>query len=411
MRVAVPTRKVELGLDLSAQGGPFFKFDDAVQGVFDNPTYLLGGSLFYDVTSYVQALSTNRGRSRELDRYNTGSASVTFTNQTRAFDPSYTASPFWPSIQPRREMRITVGGSAVYYGLVDDWNLDYQIDGASTAGAVCVDGFAILAKQNLTAFTATAGQTTGARIGTVLSRSEVAWPATLRNLDAGQQTLQGDVVAQDTNVLTYLQLVEQSEPGSFFMSAAGSATFKDRNTAAVVGVATFADDGSGIGYTTLEVVYGTELLYNRVNVTREGGEVQTADYAPSQDQYSISTLDESGLLIDTDANALTLANYLLGKYQQPELRFDQITIEMAALSESEQAIVLALELTSVVTVKFTPNKVGAQVLQKCQVIGIAHDMRIDAHRVTLKLAQTDGKVAFVFDSAAYGVLDNATIGF
>lgn len=409
--MALPTRKVELGLDLSAQGGPFFKLDDSVQGVLDNQTYLLGGSLFYDVTSYVKSLSTSRGRSRELDRFNTGTASITFTNQTRAFDPSYTASPFWPSIQPRREIRITIGGSAVYYGLVDDWNLDYQVGGESTAGAVCVDGFAILAKQNLTAFTATAGQTTGQRIGTVLARSEVAWPSTLLNLDAGQQTLQGDVVAQDTNVLTYLQLVEASEPGSFFISAAGSATFEDRNTAAVVGTATFADDGSGIPYTGLEVVYGTELLYNRVNVTREGGVVQTANYTPSQDQYSISTLDETGLLMSSDADALALANYLLGKYQQPELRFDQLTVELSALTAAQQATILALELTNVVTVKFTPNNVGSQVSQKCQIIGIAHDARPDSHKVTLRLAQTDGKVAFVLDSTAYGVLNTSTLGF
>jgi hypothetical protein len=409
--VALPTRKVELGLDLSAQGGPFFKLNDQAQGVLDNTTYLLGGSLFYDVTSYVKTLTTDRGRSRELDRYNTGSASVTFTNQSRAFDPSYTSSPFWPSIQPRREMRITIGGSAVYYGLVDDWNLDYQINGESTAGAVCVDGFAILAKQNLSAFTAIAGQTTGARIGTVLARSEVAWPTALLSLDAGQQTLQADVVAQDTNVLTYLQLVEQSEPGSFFISAAGSATFKDRNTAAVVGTATFADDGSGIGYTDLQVVYGTELLYNRVNITRAGGTVQTANYTPSQDQYSISTLDEAGLLIDTDANALTLANYLLGRYQQPELRFDQLTVELSSLTTAQQATVLGLELTNVITVKFTPNKVGSQVSQRCQIIGIAHDARPDSHKVTLKLAQTDGKVAFVLNSTAYGVLDTSTLGF
>lgn len=407
----IPTLKVELGLDLSAQGGPFFKLDDSVQGVLDNTTYLLGGSLFYDVTSYVKSVSTNRGRSRELDRYATGAASITFTNQTRAFDPSYTASPFWPSIQPRREIRITSNGTPVYYGLVDDWNLDYQINGESTAGAVCVDGFAILAKQNLSAFTAVAGQTTGQRIGTVLSRSEVDWPSSLRAIDAGVQTLQADVVAQDTNVLQYLQLVEQTEPGSFFISAAGSATFRDRNVAAVVGTATFADDGSGIGYSALEVVYGTELLYNRVNITRNGGAVQTADYAPSQDQYSISTLDQSGLLMQTDADALTLAQYLLGRYQQPELRFDQLTIELSGLTTAQQATVLSLELTNVVTVKFTPNKVGTQVSQNCQIIGIAHDIRPDSHRVTLRLAQTDGKVAFVLDSAEFGVLDTSTLGF
>jgi hypothetical protein len=409
--VPTPTLTVELGLDLSAQGGPFFKLDDSVQGVLDGETFRLGGTLFYDVTDYVKNLSVSRGRSRELDKYQTGTCNLTFKNQDRRFDPSNTAGPYWPDIRPRREMRVSASGTPIFAGVVDDWSLSYDISGQSDAQASCVDGFALLAQRSIAAHTATA-QLSGARIGAVLSRPEVNWPSTLRALDAGVQALQADEVADDTDALGYLQLVEQSEPGSFFISTGGTATFKDRNTAAVVGAVTFSDaGGSAIPYTSINVQFGTENLYNKINITRLNGDVQTANYAPSQSEYGITTLDQTGLLMDTDANALALANYLLGRYQEPELRFEDITVELAALSTAHQASVLGLELTNVTTVTFTPNQTGTAITQRCQIIGINHDARPDSHRVTLRLAATDGKVAFVLDSDAYGVLDTSTLGF
>jgi hypothetical protein len=292
---------------------------------------------------------------------------------------------------------------------VDDWNLDYNVSGESDASATCIDGFGILSKQTLAAATATA-QTTGTRIAAVLAKPEVNWPLSLEAIDAGVQTLQADVIAQDENALSYLQLVELSEPGSFFISADGKATFKDRNTAAVVGSVTLSDDGTGIPYNEVQVAYGTELLYNRVVITRLGGVAQTANSTTSQATYGIAALDQSGLLVDTDANALTLASYLLGQYASPELRFDSVTIELSALSTANQNTLLGLDMTNVIVVKFQPNRTGTRISQNCEIIGIAHQIRPDSHRITFKLASTVG-IAFVLDSSSFGVLDSNILGF
>lgn len=213
--MATPTISVQLSLDASSYGNTFFVLDNATRGVLDGTTYKLGGEFYTDITAYVKDISISRGRSRELDRYAAGMANVTFKNQDRTFDPSYTSSTLYPNIVPRRPIRITANGSAVYTGYVDDWNLNYDISGQSDAAASCVDGFSILANQNLSASTATS-QASGARIAAVLAKSEVNWPLSLEAIDTGQQTLQADVITQDTNALTYLQLVEASEPGSFF---------------------------------------------------------------------------------------------------------------------------------------------------------------------------------------------------
>ena len=93
------------------------------------------GTAFYDVTSYTTSVTISRGLSRELDRFTTGSANLSFTNQTRAFDPFYTSSAFYPNIKPRKNMKVSTivsGSTAVQFtGLVEDWSLDYAVEGLS----------------------------------------------------------------------------------------------------------------------------------------------------------------------------------------------------------------------------------------------------------------------------------------
>ena len=407
--MSIPPLKVELGLNAISSNVSFFTLNDKTRGVLDNATYTLGGTVYFDVTSQVKSLTISRGRSRELDKFTTGQAQIVFTNQDRSFDPSNAASQYYPSITPRREIRITSGNVIQYVGLVDDWNLSYDVGGLSDAVATCVDAFAQLAKQTLNTFVATS-QKSGARIAAILARSEVAWPVVLETIDTGQQTLQADTIVQDTDALSYLQLVEASEPGSLFISKGGFVAFQDRNTAYSVSSVTFADDGSGVPYTNVGVVYGTELLFNRVSLTRLGGAAQTVTDATSITNYGVASLDEQGLLIVNDTDTAYIASYLLGRYSTPELRFEELTVEMSGLSTANQDLVLGVELADVVTVKFTPNQTGTQVASPCMVIGLGHDIRPDSHRVTIRLAQTTGRVAFVLNDATYGVLNTSTLG-
>jgi hypothetical protein len=171
--MAVPDTTVEIGFDVSGLGGPFFLLDDPVAGVLDNTDYLLGGELFYDVSEFVRSVSVRRGKSRQLDKYTAGVATIEFNNNNRTFDPENASSPYYGQIIPKRTVKVSTGGSAVFYGVVDDWNLNYDLSGLSTAGADCVDGFTQLAQGALSAHTAVS-QLTGARHNAVLNRSEVA---------------------------------------------------------------------------------------------------------------------------------------------------------------------------------------------------------------------------------------------
>ena len=408
--MAVPNTTVEIGFDLSSLGGPFFTLDDPVQGVLDNTEFTLGGTLFYDVSQFLLGVQVARGRSRELDRYNAGQTNVVLDNRARTFDPLYSSSPYAGQIVPHREIRIKSNGSAVFYGVIDDWNLNYSPTGDNTATAIASDGFTLLATQSLSAHTATS-QLTGARVNAVLNRSEVNWPASSRVVDTGNATLQADVVDDGTNVLEYLQLIELSEPGNVFIGKDGYFNFQDRSVAvSSSAVTTFADDGSGIDFNNLQVVYGSEQLYNRIVITRANGTAQVSEDTDSQNQYGISTLNQDNLLLSTDAQSLQLADFLLGRYSEPEYRFESLEIEMANLSTAQQNEILGLELTQVVRVKFTPNNIGTAIDKYAQITGITHRTNSISHSVTIGLSTLD-YASFVLDDSVFGLLDSGYLGF
>jgi predicted RecA/RadA family phage recombinase len=407
--MALPARKVELGFDGNGPGS-FFVLDDPTAGVLDNTQYVLAGAAYYDVTQYVKSISINRGKNRELDRFNAGSLNVQFNNQNRYFDPTNTSSPFYGQIVPRREVRVTAGTVVQFYGLVDDWDLDYSITGLSDASLTAFDGFSRLAGQTLTAGTATP-QLSGARINAVLNDSGVQWPSTARAIDAGGQTLQADVIAVGTNAIQYINTIEQSEPGIFFIDKSGNATFRDRNRLyASSNAVVLSDDGSGIPYADIKVNYGSELLYNQAELTRLNGGVAVADDLLSQSTYGVRTYEAADLLMDTDTALGELAVRLVSQYADPEYRFESLSVVMSKLSEAQQNSILGLEIGSICRIKFQPNKVGAVIDKYAQVIGVQNQMSIADHRVVLAF-QTIDAAYFVLDDPAFGLLDYNSLGF
>jgi hypothetical protein len=402
--MANPETKVYIAFDLTASGGSYFALNDPIRGVLDS-SYVLGGDVLVDVTSYVASVSIDRGKSRELDRYTAGNASVTLHNDDRTFDPFYSGSPFATQILPRKQVVIETNGIRQFTGYIDDWDLRYELGGKSFASISCIDGFLQLSSTQIDSFTTTS-QLSGERIVAIINRPEVAWPAGERDIDAGQETLQADVVPENTNALQYLQLVESTEPGSLFMSKSGALTFRDRITIPpLVDTLIFADDGraESVGYSDIEVVYGSENLYNRIVVTREGGTPQVADNPASQALYGVQTLSLDGLLLTSDADSLTLADYLLGRYDQPELRFSSLRVNLHDKETSDQAELLAVEIQDVLKIIFTPNGIGDAIDRYGLVTGIKHSIGIDTHTVTFDFGSVQD-FPLILDDPIYGRL-------
>ena len=400
------TNKVEIGFDFSEQAGAeFAKLDDAFYGILDAPQTILGGAIYQDVTPKVVQYSLSRGKSRQLDRYQAGKLDIILDNNDRIFDPLYGTSPYAGQIIPKRSVRVTSNDIIQSETVIDDWDLSYEPSGNSYAIIKSSDAFAQFANQSLSGGTATAQQT-GERVTAILQNAGVQWPLDRIDAETGQQALQADVIAEGTNALGYLQTISESEPGALFVSKTGDVKFLDRWSESAGTPVTFADDGSGIPYQSLAVVYGAELLYNEVVVSRTSGGTATATNQTSQNQYGIQNLTRSNLPLDNDTSAQNLADYLVSQYAEPEYRFEALTIEIIDLTEEQQTAILDLELGDSVRVKFTPNDVPPQIDRYAEVIRIAQTVTETSHKVTLGLGSTEGEFWRLSD-LVFGRLGNA----
>ena len=407
--MSIPTMQVLVGFQTTIGFGQPFQLDDAVYGLLNTST--LGGLAFADLTSLVQSVNINRGRSRQLDQFNAGTATISFDNSTRILDPSNTASIYYPFVLPRCPVIIKANGITIYTGLITDWNLDYDISNQDMMYASCADQFTVLANQALNAFTPSA-EVSDVRVKTILDRPEISYQGA-RAIGTGTSLLGAYNVAQDTNVLNYLQTVTTSEQGFLFMSADGTLTFKGRSSVLnPVSGATF-NDTTGLPMQTLENQYGDELLYNFVAVQSPavGSAITTSD-AASIALYQAQQLSQLDLLNSSVTELTALGNYLLGKYKDPTLRFTNVSTQLLALSTVNQNICLTLDLTSICTVtKSFSTGSPASVTQTLIVSGISHNITPASHIVSYTFESTDGNQYLTLNDAIFGTLNNNLLSF
>jgi hypothetical protein len=404
--------QVLVGFQSTTGFGTPFLLNDAFYGVLDTAGRgTLGGLTFVDLTSIVESVNITRGRSRQLDQFNAGTATIAFDNASQILNPSNTSSPYYPFVLPRCPVQILANGIPIYTGLVTDWNLDYDISNQDIMYASCSDQFTVLANQALNAVTPSA-ELSGARINAVLSLPEINYQGA-RAIDTGSSTLGAYAIAQDTNVLNYLQLVNTSEQGYLFMSANGTLTFKGRSSVLnPVAGATFNTDGTGLPYQTLVNQYGDELLYNYIVTQSPAGAKQTASNATSIALYQSQQYALLDLLNSTTTEVAGLGNYLLGKYQNPVLRYTGLSTQMAALSTANQNIILSLDMTSICTV--VKNFVVGTPTTETQTLivsGISHNITPGSHIVSYTFESTDGNQYLTLNDAIFGTLDNNLLSF
>jgi len=363
---------------------PYFELDNETKGRLDNTEFLLAPDLF-DITDRVRSFRINRGKGRRFASFQAASATVTLNNHDRAFDPLYTDSPFAGNIVPRRKIKITSNGIDIFSGFIEDWDLSYSPDGDSVAIAKSYDGFYILAGQTIDAQTPTE-QTTGERINAILDLPEIAWSVTNRDIDTGVVDVGTQAISDNTPALSYLQKISETEAGLFFVSASGDVTFRDRYPSAGSAVVEFSNDD--IPFTSLEVIYGSELLYNSVTIANTGGGTAVSDDAQSQSAYGVRDLVITDLLGATDTQSANLSLYYIDKYSEPEYRIESLEVALQRLDETDQDRVLSLELGEVCIVKFTPNEIPPAIERTLTIISIEHSVRPDSHYITLGFQET-----------------------
>lgn len=406
----MPDQLVEIGFDLVLPTGPFFTLDDPIKGQLDNTTYTLAGFQYYDITNYVTSIEVTRGKSDDIATISSGELVVELNNRTRAFDPTYEAGPYFGQIIPKRLVRYSVNGIQQYQGVLDDWGLNYTPDGDAVANFVASDGFVYLNNQTLAAGTATP-QLSGARVTEILDNEFVQWPADQRDIDPGSVTLGANPVDEGQPVLSYLQAIEQSELGLFFIDKTGKATFRDRTHSPITtDLVKFADDGTGISYQNLLISYGSEDLVNEVVSTSVITTTETTSIdEASQEEFGIFNATFPDLLLSTDDQVAVYNSTLLAKYSQPVYRFSELEVRLNDLSEADQNAVLNLELGDFVQVVFTPSNLPPAINKYAAVIRANHSVDISGeHIVTLGL-NTLNFTYLILDDTIFGKLDEGSL--
>jgi len=405
-----PDIQVLVGFETTTGFGNPFQLDNATYGKLDTGT--LGGIQFVDLTNMVQSIGITRGRNRELEQFNAGTASVLLRDPNRILDPLNASSPYYPFVGPRNPIELYADGVEIFCGVVADWNLDYGINPeANFVTARCADAFTVFANQSMDAWTPSA-QATGARVDAVLDRPEVIYQGP-RSIDAGSSTLGAYAITAGTNVLTYLQLVTASEQGYLFMGADGTLNFKGRaaglNPTPSI---QFTDDGTGVIYQSLVNQYGDELLYNYIQTQSPAGAVQVASDATSISLYQAQQYSKLDLLNSTTIEVAALGNYLLGRYKSPQVRFTGIEVQLAALDSTDQASVLQTDLTDIVSVqKSFSAGTPSSVTQTLITSGVQHQITPASHVVRFTFESTDGNQYLTLDNSIFGTLDNNLLAF
>lgn len=407
--MALPSVKVEFGFDLTDNpSAPFFRLDDATQGVLDNTTYRLGGTLFYDVTTYLSAVNVVRGKRPIEQNYQPGEAEVQLNNHNRYFDPLYSSSPYAGNIVPRRELRVSANDIELYRGWIDDWDLLYTPDGDSFAIAKAQDAMQLLNNQLVLPFTPPE-EKSGARIERVLSLESVGWPEALRRIDDGQVTVAANEVTDSVPAMQYLQSIAGSDPGSIYVTRDGYVKFDDRTKAATS--ASFVQfGGTAVPFANLQVTYGAEELFNEIVITREGGGTVTATDPASINEYGVRSWDIAESQVSTDAQIVDIAVGLIAKYSQPVYRFTALDVNMNRLSSAQQDDVLALDFGDICKVVFTPNNIGDPIERFVEIINVEHRVTPDDYIVTLGFDEILAP-GLVLDDAVFGKLDNGTLSW
>ena len=380
---------------------PYFQLDSSEKGRLGNEDFRLGPVGLLDVTSRVRAINFSRGKSARFSNFQAGQLQIEFNNHDRAFDPLYEDSPFFGLIEPRRQIQILANQRVLFVGFIEDWDFTYENNGDSIASAVCYDGLYILAGQKLDPFTPTQ-ETTGERINAILDKPEVNWPAAKRDIDTGAVEVGTQEVGENTNALSYMQKVTETEPGLFFLSADGNITFRDKYKQSTTPITEFSNDG--IQFTNLEVIFGSELLYNEITIANVGGGTAVATDSVSAQEYGFRSLSITNLLGANDQQSVDLAVYYASKFSRPSYRFESLEVFVHSLEETETNQVLDLELGDVATVKFTPNGIGSPIERDVEIISIQHVVSLDSYIVQFGFQELSNEF-FILDDAVFGKLD------
>lgn len=362
-----------------------------------------------DVSSQVGNISIKLGYNLLQDQFEAGVATIRIYDQTGDWNPDNPNSIYAGKLLPNRKVRVAATYAGQSYWLFSGYTSAYKYSYAkdqelSYVDIECSDAFRLFNLSNVTTITGTsAGQTTGQRINAILD--QISWPASMRNIDTGDTLVQADPAITRT-ALQALKNVEFSEQGSFYISPEGNAVFLSRSNLQKKAGGTqtyFSNAGDGIPYFNLTTALDDKLIINQANITRVGGTMQSASDATSVATYFPHSINQSNLVVQTDAEALNIAKAYVATRKDTTLRIDNLTLDLST-PDYAAGIQAALALDYFNVTKIRNDQQGTTYIQKTlEVVGVNHQITPRTWQTTFTTSEPIIE-AFIIGSSTYGII-------
>ena len=359
-----------------------------------------------DLTPDVRSISIKRGRNIMRDTYEAGTCTIRVLDPNSYFNPQNTASPYYGYLTPLRKLRVSATYNGVGYFLFSGYTTDYkytypQNQETGYVDIVCSDAFRLMQQAGIVNVTdATAGQDTGTRIGKILD--QVSFPTSMRTIDTGNTTCIADPATSRT-ALDAIKNAEFSEQGAFYINPAGTAIFINRtNVIKKYGeTPTEFNQTGGIPYTNLTFAFDDKLIINSSTMTRYGGTAQSATNSTSIAKYFPHQLNQSNLVLQTDADALNVAQIYVATRAETTIRIDAMTVDLLDPSVPT-ATMLALDYFS--NLKITnvqPD--GSTIVKTLQAQGLDWSITPNSMKVTVTTLEPIVE-GFIIGSSISGII-------
>ena len=375
-------------------------------------------AVIVDVSDQINSIQIKRGRNPQADQFQTGTLSLRIVDQLGDFNPMNTGGPYYGMLNPMVKIQINAVSLNVTYPLYSGFITSFTTTSPSQAlddvvytMIDAVDAFRLAQMAQITTVTGSAsGDLSGTRINQILD--EISWPASMRDVDAGQTTVQANPNTAAT-ALGSMQKIELAEYGALYVDATGSFVFQDRAvTAGSIANApiVFADDGTGIAYFNAVWRLDDTLIYNNASVTRTGGSAQIATNAASILKYFDHSYNQTAMMMETDAVALDYARAYVASRAETSVRCDAITLDLYTQNYAA-GILAAMELDFFDNVTITTTQPGSSALTKTlQVFGVAYAISPNSFKVTFTTLEPILD-SFIIGSTLYGILDTSVLSY
>jgi hypothetical protein len=396
-------------------GQPFI-LDSLTNGILGTNELALSPNAAVDITDLLVSVNIRRGRQRILAEFEAGTAAVTIYDLNGDFNPSNVSGPYYGDLVPLRKIQITAdynGNNYVLFtGFITQYDTGFRLgtDEVSRVTFRCVDALRLFSTAQIATVPSSGVQASGARVNAILN--ELDYPSSLRDIDTGDSTLQADP-GTSRKALDALQLVKKSELGELFLDAEGRVTFLSRTavtTSLATPLYTFSDTGSNIAFQGAVVALDDSLVVNDVTVTRAGGTAQNVFDQDSIDKYFIHSGVRDGILVQTNTEALDMAQMLLSTRKETETRIDSIQLNLEDGDDINRCVAgLAIELMDCVDVtKAMPG--STTITQTLLVQGLSHD--VDNKKFTTTIYTGESLVdGFILNSQSQGIIGTDALSY